>query len=147
MRTKGIRWGMDQPEVPAIARPVRRSKFSGRFLVIWVGLLAAAQCTDLVTTELNRWSGGIEANEFAAFVLMVGGAGLFLTLKLAVVAGMGAAALVALRYRHRHPGERAERCLDVVARTLQGSVALLTVTALSNAHVAAEIAASAAGPT
>ena len=147
MRAKGIRLEM-VPTVRAVAvRQVRRSRFGGRFLMIWVGLLAAAQLTDLVTTEMDRLRGGIEANQFAAFVLMVGGAGLFLTLKLAVVAGMGAAALVALRYRRKHPGERAERCLDVVARTLQGSVALLTVTALSNAHVAAEIAASAAGPT
>jgi hypothetical protein len=110
--------------------------------MVWVGLLGTAEIADLVTTEVDRLGGGIETNQFAAFVLMVGGPGLFLALKLAVVAGMAIAVLVALRYRRSHPGERAERCLDIVARTLQGSVVLLTLTALVNAHVAVEIAAS-----
>ena len=61
------------------------------------------------------------------------------------VAGMALAVVISLRYRQKHPGERAERCLDIVARTLQGSVILLTVTAVGNAHVAAQIAAAASG--
>ncbi|OLE78101.1 MAG: hypothetical protein AUG06_11565 [Actinobacteria bacterium 13_1_20CM_2_65_11] len=112
-------------------------------LMLWVGLLAVAQIADLITTEADRLRGGVETNEFAAFVLLVGGPGLFLILKLAVVVGMAAAVLIALRYRQDYPGERAERCLDIVARTLQGSVVLLTVTAINNAHVFVEIAASA----
>lgn len=113
--------------------------------MVWVGMLGMAQIADLVTTEVDRMAGGIETNQFAAFVLMVGGAGLFLLLKLAVVAGMGVAVFIALRYRRNHPGERAETCLDIVARTLQGSVVLLTLTAAGNTHVAAQIAASASG--
>ncbi|TMD89989.1 MAG: hypothetical protein E6I73_09370 [Chloroflexi bacterium] len=124
---------------------MRRSRYGGRLLMLWVGLLGLAQIADLVTTEVDRLAGGVETNQFAAFVLMVGGAGLFLVLKLMVVAGMAVAVLIALRYRRNHPGERAERCLDIVARTLQGSVVLLTVTAVGNAHVAAQIAASASG--
>lgn len=127
----------------AIPGEVRRSKYGGRLLMVWVGLLGMAQMADLITTEVDRLRGGIEANQFAAFVLMVGGAGLFLVLKLAVVLGMAAAVLIALRFRRNHPGERAERCLDIVARTLQVSVVLLTVTAVGNAHVAVEIAAAA----
>lgn len=125
--------------------PVVKSSYSGRLLMIWVGLLGAAQIADLITTEVDRVAGGIETNQFAEFVLSVGGAGLFLALKLMVVAGMAVAVIVALRFRRNHPGQRAERCLEVVARTLQGSVVLLTVTAVGNAHVAAQIAASASG--
>ena len=113
--------------------------------MVWVAMLGMAQIADLVTTEVDRLGGGIETNQFAAFVLMVGGAGLFLLLKLTVVAGMAVAVAIALRYRRNHPGERAERCLDIVARTLQGSVVLLTLTAAGNAHVAAQIAAAASG--
>ena len=123
----------------------RKSRYGGRLLMIWVGMLGMAQIADLITTEVDRNGGGIETNQIAAFVLMVGGAGLFLVLKLCVVAGMAVAVFIALRYRRNHPGERAERCLDIVARTLQGSVVLLTLTAVGNAHVAAEIAASASG--
>jgi hypothetical protein len=126
---------------------IRRSKYGGRLLMVWVGLLAFAQFADVITTEVDRLRGGVETNRFAAFVLMVGGPGLFLTLKLAVVVGMAVAVLIALRYRQNHPGERAERCLDFLARTLQGSVVLLTVTDLGNAHVFMQIAASAAGAT
>jgi hypothetical protein len=111
--------------------------------MVWVGLLAVAQLADLITTEADRLRGGIETNQFAAFILLVGGPGLFLIVKLAVVLGMAAAALIALRYRKDYPGERAERCLDIVARTLQGSVVLLTVTAINNTHVFVQIAASA----
>jgi len=124
---------------------VRKSRFGGRLLTVWIGLLAAAQIADLVTTEVDRVGGGIEINQFAAFVLGVGGAGLFLVLKLAVVAGMAVAVIVALRFRRNHPGERAEWCLEVVARTLQGSVLLVTLTAVGNAQVAAQIAASSTG--
>lgn len=123
----------------------RKSKFGGRLLAVWVGLLGVAQLADLITTEVDRLLGGIETNHFAAFIMTVGGPGLFLALKLLVVLGMAAAVFVALHYRRNHPGERAERCVDVVARTLQGSVVLLTVTALGNAHVAAQIAATASG--
>jgi hypothetical protein len=113
--------------------------------MIWVGLLGVAQMADVITTEVDRVRGGVETNQFAAFVLQVGGPGLFMLLKLGVVLGMAIAAYIALRYRRHHPGERAERCLDIVARTLQGSVVLLTVTAIGNAHVAAQIVASATG--
>ena len=42
---------------------------------------------------------------------------------------------------------RAERCLDFLALTLQGSVALLTITALGNAHLAVQIASASLGST
>lgn len=115
--------------------------------MIWVGLLAIAQFADVITTEVDRLQGGIETNRFAAFILLVGGPGLFLVLKLAVVLGMAIAVLIALRYRQNHPGERAERCMDFLARTLQGSVLLLTITDVGNAHVFMQIAASATGAT
>ena len=127
--------------------PVRRSKYGLRLLMIWVGLLAAAQIADLITTEVDRAQGGIEANQVAAFVLTVGGAGLFLVLKLIVVAGMALAVVIAIRYRQKHPGDRAELCLDFLARTLQGSVVLLTFVDLGNARVFMQIIASAAGAT
>jgi len=63
------------------------------------------------------------------------------------VAAMGLAVIMALRYRRRHPGVRAERCLDFLALTLQGSVALLTITALGNAHLAVQIASASLGST
>lgn len=127
--------------------PKSKSRYGGRLLALWVVLLAQAQLADTITTEVDRLHGGIESNQFAAFILSVGGPGLFLLLKLLVVAAMGLAVVMALRYRKRHPGARAERCLDFLALTLQGSVALLTITALGNAHLAVQIASTPLGST
>ena len=128
-------------------KPTSRSRYGGRPLALWVVLLAQAQLADSITTEVDRLHGGIESNHVAAFILSVGGPGLFLLLKLLVVAAMGLAVVMALRYRRRHPGVRAERCLDFLALTLQGSVALLTITALGNAHLAVQIASASVGST
>ena len=131
-----------------VARGIRsRSRYGGRLLALWVVLLAQAQLADTITTEVDRLHGGIESNDVAAFILSVGGPGLFLLLKLLVVAAMGLAVYMALRYRKRHPGARAERCLDFLALTLQGSVALLTIAALGNAHLAVQIASAPIGST
>src|SRR5437879_13866560 len=115
--------------------------------MVWVGMLALAQIADLVTTEVDRLGGGVETNQFAAFILMVGGAGLFLLLKLTVVAGMAVAVVISSRYRQNHPGERAERCLAVAARARKAKAVLLTGPAVDNAHVSTQTAASESGPT
>jgi hypothetical protein len=116
-----------------VARHDRRS------LTIWVALLAQAQMADVITTQADTFRGGIEANHAAAFIMQVGGLGLFWVLKLLLVLGMALAVSLAFRYRDRHPGRNAELCVGLVARTIQLCVVVLTITVLGNASVAAQL--------
>ena len=112
-----------------------------RSLTIWLALMAQAQMADVITTQADTFRGGVEANEAAAFILQVGGPGLFWFLKLLLVLGMALAAALAFRYRDRHPGSHSELCVSLVARTIQFCVLLLTLTVLGNASVAAQLTA------
>ena len=94
---------------------------------------------DVITTQADTFRGGVEANHAAAFILQVGGVGLFWVLKLVLVLGMVAAVSLAFRYRQRHPGRHAELCVSLVARTIQVCVLLLTIAVLGNASVAAQL--------
>ncbi|MEA2644443.1 MAG: hypothetical protein QOG08_1469 [Chloroflexota bacterium] len=120
-------------EASAALRHDRRS------LTIWLALLAQAQMADVITTQADTFRGGVEANQTAAFIMQVGGAGLFCVLKIMLVLGMAAAVSLAFRYRERHPGRHAELCVGLVARTIQVCVLLLTLTVLGNASVAAQL--------
>ena len=117
------------------------ARYDSRFFLIWLSLLAQAQMADVITTQADSIRGGVEANEFAAFILQVGGPGLFWVMKLLLVAGMAAAVFLAVRFRTYNPGDRAELCLEMVARTIQCCVLLLTITVLGNASVAAQLTA------
>jgi len=108
-------------------------------LTIWLALMAQAQMADVITTQADTFRGGVEANEAAAFILQVGGPGLFWILKLVLVLGMALAVALAFRYRERHPGSHSELCVSLVARTIQFCVLLLTLTVLGNASVAAQL--------
>jgi hypothetical protein len=94
---------------------------------------------DVITTQADTFRGGVEANQTAAFVMQVGGVGLFWVLKLLLVFGMALAVSLAFRYRERHPGRHAELCIGLVARTIQFCVVLLTLAVLGNASVAAQL--------
>ena len=115
------------------------SRYDRRELTIWLALLAQAQMADVITTQADTFRGGIEANQAAAFVMQVGGLGLFWVLKLLLVLGMAFAAWLAFRYRERHPGGHAELCVGMVARTMRLCVLLLTLAVLGNASVAAHL--------
>lgn len=119
--------------------PLRSARRDRRSLIIWLALLAQAQMADVITTQADTVRGGVEANHTAAFIMQVGGLGLFWMLKLMLVLGMALAVSLAFRYRERHPGRPAELCVGLVARTIQLCVVLLTLTVLGNASVAAQL--------
>jgi hypothetical protein len=96
---------------------------------------------DVITTQADTLRGGIEANQFASFVLDVGGPGLFWVMKSLLVVGMALVVWLAVRFGRQYPGERAQLCLKLVARTMQCCVVLLTITVLGNASVAAQLTA------
>jgi hypothetical protein len=121
------------------ASATRVARHDRRSLTIWLALLAQAQMADVITTQADTFRGGIEANQTAAFIMRVGGLGLFWVLKLLLVLGMAFAVSLAFRYRERHPGRHAELCVGLVARTIQVCVVLLTITVVGNASVAAQL--------
>jgi hypothetical protein len=125
--------------LPSKATASRAARHDRRSLTIWLALLAQAQMADVITTQADTFRGGVEANQTAAFILHVGGPGLFWVLKLLLVIGMGLAMSLAFRYRERHPGRHAELCVGLVARTMQFCVLLLTLAVLGNASVAAQL--------
>jgi hypothetical protein len=133
-RARGIRSAAGEK-----ASPRQASRYDRRSLTIWLALLAQAQMADVITTQADTFRGGVEANHTAAFIMQVGGLGLFWVLKLMLVVGMAFAVSLAFRYRQRHPGRHAELCVGLVARTMQFCVVLLTLAVLGNASVAAQL--------
>jgi hypothetical protein len=109
-------------------------------LTVWLALLALAQMADVITTQADAFRGGIEANQTAAFIIQVGGHGLFWVFKLSLVLGMSVAVWLAFRYRARYPSRRADLCINLLGRTVQVCVLVLTLAVISNASAAARMA-------
>jgi hypothetical protein len=67
-----------------------------RWSLLWIGLLAAIEAMDILTTELGRARGAIESMPISAAVMDEGGMALFIIVKLALVAAGAVAVLLAL---------------------------------------------------
>jgi hypothetical protein len=111
------------------------SRREERLLKLWLALLCFAELADLVTTHADRIRGGIEVNQVSAFTLDVGGSGLYWTLKLGLVLVMGAVVMLALRFARNFPDRRARVVKAWVARSIQLSVLVLTVSSIGNVVV------------
>jgi hypothetical protein len=123
----------------AITLRRRRGWAELRRLTAWIGLLALAQTTDVVTTAADLARGGVEANAVVQTLLGVGGLGLVLGLKLALVGAMAMASLLVQLYVIRHPGSSAARAQVFVWRSLQVSVVGLILVAVHNLALLAVI--------
>lgn len=78
---------------------------AARLGAVWVGLLGAIESTDILTTWLGRARGAIEAMPISAAVMSQGGMVMFVAVKLALVAAVAAAVLLALMWvRNDRPG-------------------------------------------
>jgi len=78
---------------------------TNRFTFLWIMLLSAIEFTDILTTAVGRAHGAIESMPMSAAVMEQGGMVLFIVVKLALVAAVAVAVLLALRWmRHGRPG-------------------------------------------
>jgi hypothetical protein len=105
---------------------------------MWVGLLAAAQITDVVTTWLNLTHGNVEANPQAAAILSLGGIWLLWLSKFALVAAIAIVMILARRAltacERTHVSTLVIRLPHFVAiRGTQVVVLVLTAISISNA--------------
>jgi len=107
--------------------------------LIWILLLASGQAADLATTRVDISRGAMEANATVAHLLGVGGFPLVLLVKLAMVLAMGLVILLVQRYTAAEPGGRGRLARTVVWRGLQLCVVVLTITALHNVVVLAQL--------
>ena len=65
---------------------------------VWIGLLGAIESMDILTTAAGRAAGAIEAMPVSAAVMDAGGMGLFVLVKLVLVAIGAISVLLALRW-------------------------------------------------
>jgi hypothetical protein len=76
-----------------------------RSSLVWICLLGAIEGMDILTTAAGRSAGAVESMPVSAAVMSMGGIGLFIAVKLALVAVSAAALLLALRWvRSERPG-------------------------------------------
>jgi hypothetical protein len=72
---------------------------------VWIGLLAAIEAMDILTTDIGRARGAVESMPISAAVMSEGGMALFIVVKLALVAAGATAVLLALLWvRTGRPG-------------------------------------------
>lgn len=120
--------------------PPRRKIPTSRVLVIWILLLAGAQGADVLTTAVDLQRGGIEANSVVAHLLAVGGMGLVIFCKLALVAAIALAVLLLHRLAWRQPMRAVMAAQRLVWRGMQLAVLGLVLVAGHNAVLLFQIA-------
>ncbi|MEO8744410.1 MAG: hypothetical protein ABI334_02975 [Candidatus Dormiibacterota bacterium] len=99
---------------------------------VWIGLLATIESMDILTTAAGRASGAVETMPVSATVMNVGGMGLFVIVKLALVAIGAIAVLLALRWAESgRPG--ANVILAFAMSAVRVSTVALAVVSLHNA--------------
>jgi hypothetical protein len=82
-----------------------RERVTNRGTAVWIALLGAIEFTDILTTAVGRAKGAIESMPISAAVMNEGGLVLFIVVKLALVAAVAVAVLLALRWMHNgRPG-------------------------------------------
>ena len=97
-----------------------------------MGLLGAIQSTDIITTDVGRARGFIEAMPISAAVMDGGGMTLFVAVKFALVLAGAAAVFITLRWvRHGRPGATALYIFTLAA--IRGSTVALALVSLHNA--------------
>lgn len=122
-----------------VSMPPRRKIPTSRILVVWILLLAGAQGADVLTTAVDLQHGGIEANSVVAHLLAVGGIGLVIFCKLALVAAIALAVLLLHRLAWRQPMRSVMAAQRMVWRGMQLAVLGLLLVAGHNAVLLAQI--------
>jgi uncharacterized protein DUF5658 len=113
--------------------PPRRKIPTRRVLVVWILLLACAQGADVLTTAVDLQHGGIEANAVVARLLAMGGMGLVIACKVALVGAVALAVLLLQRLAWRQPMRAVMAAQRMVWRGLQMAVVGLLLVAGHNA--------------
>jgi hypothetical protein len=72
-----------------------------RASITWIGLLAAIEFTDILTTAIGHAKGAVEAMPVSAAVIANGGIAMFVMVKLGLVVAVASAILLALRWMVR----------------------------------------------
>lgn len=102
-------------------------------------MLASGQAADIWTTRVDLSRGALEANATVASLLHLGGFWLVFLVKAAMVIAMLLVIVMVHRYTGATPGRRGQRVRNFAWRGLQFCVVILTVTALHNVVVLAEL--------
>ena len=103
-----------------------------RLSVIWLGLLAVLESTDVFTTALNRARGSIESMPVSAALLNQGGFGLWVTIKIALVVSASCALLLSLRWLRSRSSHAHAIHVFVLTAIRMGTVAI-ALASLNNA--------------
>jgi hypothetical protein len=103
-----------------------------RLSVVWLGLLGVLESADAMTTAMDRARGSIESMPLSALLLNAGGMGLFLTLKLALVAGAAIALWLSLQWLRSSRAHARAIYVFVLSAIRMGSVAI-AIASLNNA--------------
>jgi hypothetical protein len=109
--------------------PLRRRRIS---LGWWVGLLTAAQLTDLLTTAASLHLGGREANPLVLGIVAGGGLGAYLVAKLLATAAVLLLLVAADGLRRWLPEPLSEQVLRALTLGFQVAVAIPLLAALTN---------------
>lgn len=105
---------------------------TNRFTFLWIILLSAIEFTDILTTAVGRAHGAIESMPMSAAVMAQGGMVLFIVVKLALVAAVAVAVLLALRWmRHGRPG--ASALYTFTLSSIRVATVALAIVSLHNA--------------
>jgi hypothetical protein len=105
---------------------------TNRFTFLWITLLGAIEFTDILTTAIGRAHGAIESMPMSAAVMEQGGMVLFIAVKLALVAAVTVAVLLALRWmRNGRPG--ASHLYSFTLSSIRVATVALAIVSLHNA--------------
>jgi len=105
---------------------------TNRFTFLWIILLSAIEFTDILTTAVGRAHGAIESMPMSAAVMEQGGMVLFIAIKLALVAAVAVAVLLALRWmRNGRPG--ASALYTFTLSSIRVATVALAIVSLHNA--------------
>jgi hypothetical protein len=100
--------------------------------LLWISLLAAIEAMDVLTTDIGRAAGAVEAMPISAAVMNQGGMALFIAIKLALVLAGAIALLLALLWvRQGRPGAGAVYLFTISAIRLP--TVALAIVSLHNA--------------
>jgi hypothetical protein len=113
-----------------------------RSSLVWISLLGAIEAMDILTTDLGRAAGAVESMPISAAVMNEGGMGLFIIVKLALVAAGAIAVLLALIWvRHDRPGAGWVYAFTLSA--IRATTVALAIVALHNAVLLQALSGSA----
>ena len=100
-----------------------------RSTLLWIALLWAIECMDILTTAIGRAQGFIETMPISAAVMNAGGMGLFVIIKLVLVVAGAVTVLLALRWMRsgRHGADLVYACAISAIRVSTVAIAVVSL--------------------